>query len=169
MAAQRQSQPSAGLRPRTDLPAPQRYDDSHTFFQFVLDYAFLPQPRFEVAARGSKHSHGILHTLKKEQKGYWIAPRSVVLEAYRAWLADHGCSDLDSGIREKEVEDSLVNAGVPLKREKGGKDSWRYHYYEGKVDKETKPCCFGIAVDELQNAAQEMGISDFSSRITLSK
>lgn len=57
----------------------------------------------------------------------------------------------------KAREDKLYEAGLELKRNDDGKESWRYQYY-----KDEKPvCCIGIPMDEIKKAFKKYDLGNF--------
>ena len=68
------------------------YNDLEVFYKFLLEYAFEPEHRCERSKYGSSECRGILHTLKKENEEYFIAPRDELLKAYQEWLGKNLCT-----------------------------------------------------------------------------
>ncbi|OUN37891.1 hypothetical protein B5G28_09950 [Faecalibacterium sp. An77] len=107
-----------------------KYDDLDIFYEFLWEYEFCVKHLCEKAKHGSLKCRGILHTLKRENEEYFIAPRDKFLQEYQQWLDDNAyeCFPFEDGW--KKWEDKLYEAGVKLKRSDKGKDSWRYQYYK---------------------------------------
>lgn len=136
------------------------YNDLEVFYKFLLEYAFEPEHRCERSKYGSSECRRILHTLKKENEEYFIAPRDELLKAYQEWLGKNLCTTFPSDEGEKKWEDKLYEAGVKLKRSDKGKDSWRYQYY-----KDQPPvCCIGIPMKEIKEAVKKYDLSNFDSQ-----
>lgn len=142
-----------------------KYDDLDIFYEFLWEYEFCVKHVCEKAKHGSPKCRGILHTLKKENEEYFIAPRDEFLQEYQQWLDDNAyeCFPFEDGW--KKWEDKLYEAGVKLKRSDKGKDSWRYQYY-----KDQPPvCCIGIPMKEITKAAKKYHLPNFGCRSKWSK
>lgn len=136
------------------------YNDLEVFYKFLLEYAFEPEHRCERSKYGSSECRGILHTLKKENEEYFIAPRDELLKAYQEWLGKNLCTTFPPEEGEKKWEDRLYEADLNLKRSDKGKDSWRYQYY-----KDQPPvCCIGIPMKEIKEAVKKYDLSNFDSQ-----
>ena len=137
-----------------------KYDDLDLFYEFLWKYAFCSQLKCKNEKHGTAKSRGIIHTLKKERKEYFIAPRDDLLHAYQEWLRENWHQQFPSEDSEKQWEDKLYNAGLKLKRNDNGKDSWRYEYYKG----EPSVCCIGIPMEEIEKAVEKYNLRNFDSR-----
>lgn len=136
------------------------YNDLEVFYEFLWKYAFEPEQSYERSKYGSSECRGILHTLKKENEEYFIAPRDELLKAYQEWLGKNLCNTFPSDEGEKKWEDRLYEAGLNLKRSDKGKDSWRYQYYKDQ----SPVCCIGIPMKEIKEAVKKYDLSNFDSQ-----
>lgn len=131
------------------------YDTPEAFYQFLTEY-FLPTYHGQVllAATGTQGTMGLLHKVANGDETYFITPRALLLEVYARWLDERHAAafDLSAYNGEAAVQRKLLEAGIPLKGEKGNPATWRYKFY-GTGEKVN---CLALPLAQLPKAVQSV-------------
>lgn len=139
-------QEANGQSDREALP----YDTPGVFYRFLSE-EYLPTYREQIAVAqtGTQGTMALIRKMNGDGK-VLIIPRKRCFELYAQWLADHNASAFASG-NDAAVQRQLMDAGVPLRGEKGNPSTWRFAFCgkdSGKLD------CLALPIFQLPEQVQ---------------